>query len=260
MTAFTATFSTEYSQCSRKWVDRMRPTISSGRCRVCASMAATRSSVGSTIGSMSVQWLSRNSRWRWSSVSGLDEAGRGAVELRRPQLVVGERAGEAVDDLLHDRPAGDGVAAVDVGAQLGRRLAHDRLGDEHLAQPRHAVDLGHRADDPVELVGVDGHGGDPVLRLERHRVRGDRRRAGTSVADAEDGRVAPRLDLLPRGGVVVQVDVRDALDDRPHAGQVLARTTPASDPGRRRSRRTGSRPGRPSCPRACRGAGPAAGG
>ena len=57
-----------------------------------------------------------------------------------------------------------GSRAVDVGAQLGRRLAHDRLRDEHLAQPRHAVDLGHRADDPVELVGVDGHGGDPVLR------------------------------------------------------------------------------------------------
>jgi len=30
MTAFTATFSTEYSQYSRKCVDRMRPTISSG--------------------------------------------------------------------------------------------------------------------------------------------------------------------------------------------------------------------------------------
>ena len=70
MTAFTATFSTVYSQDSRKWVGRMRPTTSSGLRRVPASIAATRSSVGSTIGSMSVQWLSWNRRTRFSAVSG----------------------------------------------------------------------------------------------------------------------------------------------------------------------------------------------
>ena len=75
ITAFTATFSTEYSQCSRKWVERMRPTISSGLRCVAASMAATRSSVGSTIGSMSVQRLSRKRRWRFSSVSGSTSRG-----------------------------------------------------------------------------------------------------------------------------------------------------------------------------------------
>src|SRR5213083_3138917 len=50
ITAFTATFSTVYCQASRKWVGRVRPTISSGLRRVAASIAATRFSVGSTIG------------------------------------------------------------------------------------------------------------------------------------------------------------------------------------------------------------------
>ena len=55
ITAFTATRSTVYSQASRKWVGRIRPTTSSGRRLVPASMAATRSSVGSTMGRQSVQ-------------------------------------------------------------------------------------------------------------------------------------------------------------------------------------------------------------
>ena len=75
MTAFTATFSTVYSQYSRKWVERMRPTTSSGLRRVAASIAATRSSVGSTIGSLSVQLLSRKRRWSSSSVSGSTSLG-----------------------------------------------------------------------------------------------------------------------------------------------------------------------------------------
>jgi hypothetical protein len=48
----------------------MWPTISSGFLWVWVSMAATRSSVGSTIGSMSVQRFSRKTRCRFSSVSG----------------------------------------------------------------------------------------------------------------------------------------------------------------------------------------------
>src|SRR4030095_11605630 len=40
ITAFTATFSTVYSQGSRKWVERMRPTTSSGRRRGAARIAA----------------------------------------------------------------------------------------------------------------------------------------------------------------------------------------------------------------------------
>ncbi len=55
ITAFTATFSTVYSHWPRLAVACMRPTISSGLWLVCASIAATRSSVGSTIGSVSVQ-------------------------------------------------------------------------------------------------------------------------------------------------------------------------------------------------------------
>jgi len=50
ITAFTATFSTVYSQNSRNEVGRIRPTISSGAWLVPFSIAATRASVGSVIG------------------------------------------------------------------------------------------------------------------------------------------------------------------------------------------------------------------
>ena len=56
MTALTATFSTVYSQYSRNPVGRMCPTTSSGRRLVWRSIASTRASVGSTIGSLSVQF------------------------------------------------------------------------------------------------------------------------------------------------------------------------------------------------------------
>src|SRR6187402_749839 len=60
ITAFTATFSTVYSHRPRLAVGCIRPTTLSGAWLVCASISATRSSVGSTIGSLSVQLLSRN--------------------------------------------------------------------------------------------------------------------------------------------------------------------------------------------------------
>ena len=50
ITAFTATFSTSYVQNSIPIVGRVFPTISSGAWLVPASIASTRSSVGSTIG------------------------------------------------------------------------------------------------------------------------------------------------------------------------------------------------------------------
>src|SRR5688572_3284051 len=62
ITALTATFSTSNSQDSRKTVGRSRPTILSGEWLVPLSIAATRASVGSTIGSMSVQRFSSNNR------------------------------------------------------------------------------------------------------------------------------------------------------------------------------------------------------
>src|ERR1700739_5103493 len=49
ITAFTATFSTVYSQNSRNEVGRIRPTISSGAWLVPFSIAATRTSVGKGI-------------------------------------------------------------------------------------------------------------------------------------------------------------------------------------------------------------------
>ena len=75
MTAFTATFSTVYSQATRNSVGCMRPTISSGLRLVAANIAATRFSVGRTIGSPSVHWFSRNWRCRLSSVSGSTSRG-----------------------------------------------------------------------------------------------------------------------------------------------------------------------------------------
>src|SRR3954464_15189029 len=61
ITALTATCSTVSVHCPRLAVACMRPTTLSGLWLVPASMAATRSSVGSTIGRLSVQWFSKNS-------------------------------------------------------------------------------------------------------------------------------------------------------------------------------------------------------
>src|ERR1700740_3475544 len=69
--AFTAPFSTVYSQNSRNEVGLIRPTISSGAWLVPFSIAVTRSSVGNVIGRQSVQWFCRNSCCRFSSLSGL---------------------------------------------------------------------------------------------------------------------------------------------------------------------------------------------
>ena len=75
ITALTATFSTVNPQNSRKAVGRMRPTTSSGAWLVPASIACTRSSVGSTIGRKSVQRSSANRARRLSSVSASSSGG-----------------------------------------------------------------------------------------------------------------------------------------------------------------------------------------
>ena len=74
-----------------------------------ASIASTRSSVGSTIGRKSVQRFSTNSRWRLSSVSASSSARRRALErqaLRGPRR---RAAGQALDHVLHERAAVDRV-------------------------------------------------------------------------------------------------------------------------------------------------------
>ena len=75
ITALTATFSTVNSQASRNAVGRRRPTTLSGDWLVPVSMRATRSSVGRTTGSMSVQRLRTKSSCRFSSVSGSSRRG-----------------------------------------------------------------------------------------------------------------------------------------------------------------------------------------
>ena len=127
ITALTATFSTVNSQNSRNAVGRRRPTTSSRARLVPASIASTRSSVGSTIGRKSVQRSATKRRWRFSSVSGSSSAGRRAIEGQAREVLVVERLGQPLDDELHERPAVDGVLAVDVGAQLAVGAPDDGL-------------------------------------------------------------------------------------------------------------------------------------
>src|SRR5262245_10398851 len=68
---------------------------------------------------------------------------------------------------------------------------------------------------------MHGDRGDAVSGLDGHGVRGDRRRAGASVADTENGRVPFGLDLLPGDRVVIEVDAGDGLHHGRHARQVL---------------------------------------
>src|SRR5215467_7139181 len=156
ITAFTATFSTVYSQATRNSVGCICPATSSGLRLVCASMAATRFSVGRTMGSPSVQLFSRNCRWRLSSVSGSSRRGvvrSNVVVMLRCRSSV-EHAGEPGHDLLHHRAAGEGIVAIDISLELGRALAHDRLRHEGALRLRQARHLGDRLYHLVELVGV----------------------------------------------------------------------------------------------------------
>src|SRR5258707_13085249 len=194
MTAFTATCSTVYSHATRNLTGCRWPTIPSAAWLVCASISATRFSVGRTIGSLSVQLLSRNSRCRFSSVSGASVRGvvvsyadRSRADMSRTGMGGVERHRERLDDFLHHRTAGNGILAVHVGFQLVRRLAHDRLRHEGARRLRQAGHLGHGRHDAVELVGVQRHSRHPVFGLERDGVGGDRGRAIAAMTDPDNG-------------------------------------------------------------------------
>ena len=202
MTALTATFSTVNSQNSRNAVGRRRPTTSSRARLVPASMASTRSSVGSTIGRKSVQRSATKSCWRFSSVSGSSSGWGGAIEGQAGEVLVVERLGEPFDDELHERPAVDGILAVDVGAQLAVGAPDDRLGDEDLARRRHAVGARHRPREAGEDVRVHGDRRDPVVALQRRREPDDRRATGASKTHRQDGGVPVGLDRRAHVGVV----------------------------------------------------------
>src|SRR5580658_917014 len=202
ITAFTATCSTVYSQAARNSTGCRWPTISPGGWLVALSMASTRSRVGSTIGSLSVQLFSRNCCCRLSSVSGPIGP---AIGTSMPGMNAVQRRGQRLDHLLHHRPAGDRVVAADVGGEFGRRLAHHRLRHERarrFGQPRH---LGDRRHHLVELVGMQRDGRHAVFGLERDRVRGDGGCAIAAMADANNGGVAVRLDLVPGFRIVLLI-------------------------------------------------------
>src|SRR6202040_1284360 len=114
-TAFAATCSTVNSQAARNSTGWRWPTISSGGWLGALSMASTRSRVGSTIGNLSVQLFSRNGFGRLSSVSGPISP---AIGTSLAGMNAVQRRGERLDYLLHPRPAGDRVIAVDVSGEF----------------------------------------------------------------------------------------------------------------------------------------------
>ena len=105
ITALTATFSTVYSHASRVDVGRIWPTTVSGLRLVPANMAATRSSVGRMMGSMSVQLFSTNRPCRLSSVSWSTKRGVARSNAwRRVSSVEGGRVSAAKTSVIKGRP------------------------------------------------------------------------------------------------------------------------------------------------------------
>ena len=92
----------------------MCPATSSGLRLVCASISATRFSVGRTIGSLSVQLFSRNRLLQVVVGVGVHQSRRGALELDFLQMIAFGWAGESFDDFLHHWAAADRALAVDV--------------------------------------------------------------------------------------------------------------------------------------------------
>ncbi len=157
---------------------------------------------------------------------GRKKARRRALERQALHVVGVERPRQALDDLLHEGPAGDRVLAFDVGAQIGGGFIDHRLRHVGLARLRHAVGQRRRARQPREHVGVHGHARHARF-FQRHRQPDDRRATGASQADAEDGGVALGRDLGAHLGVVDPALAR--LDEaRLDRGQVLARTSRAA--------------------------------
>jgi hypothetical protein len=91
--------------------------------------------------------------------------------------------GEAVEHLLHEGPARNRIAALDVGAKIGRRTVHHRLRHICLSQTRHAHGQRRRFAEAREHVRVHRDGRDAIL-LQCRREPDDRRAAGASKADA----------------------------------------------------------------------------
>ncbi len=139
---------------------------------------------------------------------GIDPSRRRALELDLLDAISLGGTRESFDDFLHYGPAGERVLAVDIGAQLLGCLAHDRLGNESVARLGHAVHSGDRFHDLLEHMGVERHRGHAVFAIERDCVHGDRRRAGASMADADDGAIAVGFDRLPGFRIVFRVDAR----------------------------------------------------
>ena len=87
---------------------------------------------------------------------------RRALERRTGEIGVIERSGQAVDHLLHEGPAGNLIAAFDIGAQFGRRAADHRLRHKSLPQCGDAAQPRGRLGDAGEHMGVHRDARDAV--------------------------------------------------------------------------------------------------
>lgn len=105
-------------------------------------------------------------------------------------LLISQRAGKRFDHFHHDRPAGYRIVTIDVCPELGRRLAHDGLRHKNESLVRKAVRKSRLLDGCLEGIGLYRSGGDSVLDFQHQTIAGDRRRAGTSMADGDDRGVA----------------------------------------------------------------------
>src|ERR1700733_5233032 len=194
ITAFTATCSTVNCQAARNSTGCKWPTISSGGWLVPANMASTRSRVGSTIGSLSVQLFSRNNRCRLSSVSGPITPAIGASMT--------------------------GMSAVQRRCQRHNHLLHHRTRHKRARRFRQACHFGDRGNDLVELVGVQRHCRHAVLGLDRDRMRRDGRRAIAAMTDADDCGVTVCPDLIPGFRIVFLIGRGQRYDLGLHARHV----------------------------------------